>query len=113
MRLEHVDLRGADLSGACLATLEGHGNAVMNCAWNWEGPRIASASRDRTVRIWDAESGVCLAVWYHRSDGDWASVNGDHSEILHASEGAWRFINWRGWDEEAKEWRFAMPEVPC
>ena len=100
-------------SGAGLAELEGHDGGVRSCAWNREGTRLASASSDGSVRIWDAETFECLAVWYHGPDGDWASVNGDHSEILHASEGAWRFINWRGWDEEAKEWRFAMPEVPC
>jgi len=30
--------------------------------WSPDGKRLASGSMDQTVRIWDAESGECLAV---------------------------------------------------
>lgn len=35
----------------------GHKNAILEVQWSPEGDRIYSASADRTVRVWDAESG--------------------------------------------------------
>ncbi|KAF1362637.1 WD40 repeat-like protein [Lizonia empirigonia] len=45
---------------ACLQTLEGHGNSVWSVAFSHDSTWLASASRDRTVKIWDASSGACL-----------------------------------------------------
>ncbi|KAJ6009715.1 hypothetical protein N7522_004731 [Penicillium canescens] len=43
----------------CLQTLEGHTRDVRSVAWSQDGSRIASASWDRTVRIWDPVTGHC------------------------------------------------------
>ncbi|KAJ6192248.1 beta transducin-like protein HET-E2C*40, partial [Bipolaris maydis] len=45
---------------ACLQTLEGHGNDVTSIAFSHDSTWLASASRDSTVKIWDASSGTCL-----------------------------------------------------
>jgi len=45
---------------ACLQTLEGHSSAVLSVAFSHDSTRLASASDDSTVKIWDASSGACL-----------------------------------------------------
>jgi len=45
-----------------MRSLRGHQGTVYSPAWDISGSRIASGSRDKTVRIWDAQSGTCLQV---------------------------------------------------
>ncbi len=52
-----------------LRTLEGHSAAVRWVAWAADGQRLASASLDGTVRLWDAESGQTLHIL--RGHSDW------------------------------------------
>ncbi|KAL3587909.1 hypothetical protein FPOAC2_13808 [Fusarium poae] len=44
---------------ACLQTLEGHGSSVTSVVFSADGQRLASGSDDKTVKIWDAATGVC------------------------------------------------------
>ena len=47
-----------------LVTLGGHGLAIVDLAFlGEEGNRLASLSRDRTLRLWDVETGHLLGVW--------------------------------------------------
>jgi WD40 repeat protein len=50
----------SDSWSACLQTLEGHGGEVRSVAFSHDSTRLASASDDSTVKIWDASSGACL-----------------------------------------------------
>jgi WD40 repeat protein len=47
---------------ACLATLEDHSSAVDLVSFSPDGQRLASASDDTTVKIWDAMTGHCRAT---------------------------------------------------
>ena len=42
--------------------LEGHQNWVRACTFAPDGRRLVSGSYDRTLRLWDVDSGECLRV---------------------------------------------------
>jgi WD40 repeat protein len=49
-----------DKWSACLQTLEGHSGSVRSVAFLHDSARLASASDDSTVKIWDTSNGDCL-----------------------------------------------------
>ena len=46
----------------------GHGESVRYSAWSKDGKYIASASEDKTVRIWEASSGKEIRTLQGHSD---------------------------------------------
>ncbi|KAJ5414868.1 hypothetical protein N7509_000202 [Penicillium cosmopolitanum] len=53
----------------CLQTLEGHKDAVWSISWSPDGRRLASASFDKTVRIWDPATGQSISTLDGHSEG--------------------------------------------
>ena len=49
--------------GTTVLTFTGHSNRVTALAWSPDGTRIASASNDQTVQVWDAETGKQLYTY--------------------------------------------------
>jgi uncharacterized protein with WD repeat len=65
--------------GSLLHTLEGHTNVVTSVVFSAEGDRLASASTDKTVRVWDAKTGQPL----HTLEGHTEYVN----SVVFSAEG--------------------------
>src|ERR1700733_6876929 len=84
----------------CLQTLEGHSEGVRSVAFSHDSARLASASYDKTVKIWDTSSGECLqtlkghsgtvrSVVFSHDSARLASASGDNTvKIWDTSSGA-------------------------
>ncbi|KXX73876.1 Vegetative incompatibility protein HET-E-1 [Madurella mycetomatis] len=64
----HLRLPAEVRWNACLETLEGHSSLVNSVAWSHDASRLASASNDKTVKIWDPATGQCIATLEGHSD---------------------------------------------
>jgi WD40 repeat protein len=45
-----------------ITTLEGHSGSVWSVAFSPDGRRLASASRDQTIKVWDTATGSCTTT---------------------------------------------------
>ncbi|KAF2681885.1 WD40 repeat-like protein [Lentithecium fluviatile CBS 122367] len=72
---------------SCLQTLEGHSSYVSSVTFSHDSTLLASASRDDTVKVWDARSGECLSTL--KGHSSWvSSVAFSHDSTLLASASA-------------------------
>ena len=73
-------------SGIKLA-LHGHDDEVRGVAWSPDGRHLVTGSDDRTVRIWDAESGAeIIVVGAHGKGVESVSWSPDGQRIVSASQ---------------------------
>jgi len=45
--------------------VEGHKDVIVSCLWSPDEAMVLSGSLDRTVKVWDATCGRCLATQHH------------------------------------------------
>jgi WD40 repeat protein len=69
---------------ACLQMLEGHSRAVMSVTFSHDSKLLASASNDKTVKIWNAGTGSLQQTLENHSDRV-ISVTFSHDSKLLAS----------------------------
>ena len=53
---------GPGKGGGCLRALDGHTSRVSSVSVRPDGKLAVSGSEDKTLRVWDLETGVCLAI---------------------------------------------------
>jgi WD40 repeat protein len=75
---EHMaTLQPSTLSSVSMATLfvyRGHTDRVWSAAWSPNNKRIASASSDKTVQVWDAANGGNAYIYTGHSDSVYAAA---------------------------------------
>ena len=76
-------------------TLRGHSNTVFDVAWSRDGRRLATASRDRTVRVWDAATGASLAVLHGHDDWAYGVSFSPDGRVLATGSGEGMVRTWR------------------
>ena len=68
-------------------TYTGHSDYVNAVAWSPDGTRIASASFDETVQVWDATTGITLSLSRgHRREISAVAWSPDGKRIASGSE---------------------------
>jgi WD40 repeat protein len=80
--------------------LAAHEHSVNDCVFFPDGSRVVSASSDRSIRVWDAESGALrLTMRGHRRDVNGCAVNPEGTLIASVSTDQ----TIRIWDSETGE----------
>ena len=76
------------------SVLKGHESTVKGLSWHPKGKMLASASRDRTAKIWDTTTGKCVRTM--RGHKDWLN------SVCFAPDGQ-RVVT-GAWDYHVKHW---------
>uniref|UniRef100_A0A0B7K5Q0 Mitochondrial division protein 1 n=1 Tax=Bionectria ochroleuca TaxID=29856 RepID=A0A0B7K5Q0_BIOOC len=84
--------------GRCLQTFEGHSGTVNSVAFSPDSTLIASASSDKSVRVWNSATGECPLIISHEEPvrealftpvpGSIATVSGCKVQLWHVETGA-------------------------
>ncbi|KAJ3331951.1 Calpain-6 [Blyttiomyces sp. JEL0837] len=66
----------------CVRTLFGHDHSVSSVAFIHPGDQLVSASRDKTLKIWEVETGYCVKTLHGHSDWVRMAVASDDGRTL-------------------------------
>ncbi|BAZ36750.1 WD-repeat protein (plasmid) [Calothrix sp. NIES-4101] len=63
-------------------TLEGHSDIITQIAWSADGKKLASASKDHTIQLWNIETGELMSVLKGHTDTVFGIAWSPDGEIL-------------------------------
>ena len=90
-------LRAADEKRSTI--IKGHTDCVYRAVFSPDGKRFATASKDKTVRVWDTESGTEIRRFTGEDAIDFVTFSPDGKRILFSSERRLRYWDIETWKE--------------
>ena len=76
------------------APIEDHADWVMGIAWNPDGTQLASASRDKTSKVFDVKTGESLATYAGHADTVFAVAFAADGKSVYSAGGDKRIHAW-------------------
>ena len=102
-------LRAADEK--CSTIIRRHTDCVYRAVFSPDGKRFATASKDKTVRVWDTESGAEIRRFTGKDAIDFVTFSPDGKRILFSSERRWRYWDIETWTEIKLEYLWDGREI--
>jgi len=92
--LEYVKVGGSPAKGVSLRQiLKGHTGRIHEVSWSPDGRFLASPSDDKTVRIWDDETGACIYTFEEKDEVKHCSWSPNGQELVYGGKKQIRLWN--------------------
>lgn len=106
-------LRAADEK--CSTIIRGHTDCVYRAVFSPDGKLFATASKDKTVRIWDTETGAEIRRFTGNDVIRFVTFSPDGKRILFSYENMWRYWDIETWKEVKLEYLYDERSIyrPC
>ncbi|KAJ1551077.1 protein with putative role during mitosis, partial [Cladochytrium tenue] len=77
-----IKIWDAQADFTCIKTLQGHDHSVSSVAFVFPGDHLISASRDKTIKVWEIATGYCIKTLYGHDDWVRKAVASEDGKLI-------------------------------